>query len=310
MTLLIPPSETGSATTSLRSSILDYRQENGRTYHKYEDGRYILPNDEMEKDRLDLQHHMSLLTLDNKLHLAPIPEKVGRVLDVGTGTGIWAIDFADAHESAMVVGVDLSPIQPPFVPPNLTFEVDDVEKEWTFEQPFEFIHARMLMGSIRDWPKLFKQCFTGWMELHDMKFPIQCDDGSLTNDHAVYKWSSLMVEGMAKATTPITVTDRNKEWMKDAGFTDVKEVVYKWPISPWPKAEKEKRLGLWEQVNFLDGIHGFTMAIFTRLLRWSAEEVEVFMASVRKDIKDTKIHAYFPIYVTYGQKPGEKGTES
>ena len=43
----------------------------------------------------DLQHHMYSLTLGGKLFVAPIPEeqKLHRVLDLGTGTGIWAMDF-------------------------------------------------------------------------------------------------------------------------------------------------------------------------------------------------------------------------
>lgn len=34
-----------------------------------------------------------------------------RVLDLGTGTGIWAIDFGDMYPSAEVLGIDISPIQ-------------------------------------------------------------------------------------------------------------------------------------------------------------------------------------------------------
>jgi hypothetical protein len=34
---------------SLSSSIYDYRYENGRRYHAYRDGRYFLPNDEVEQ---------------------------------------------------------------------------------------------------------------------------------------------------------------------------------------------------------------------------------------------------------------------
>jgi tRNA G46 methylase TrmB len=104
-----------SSTASLSSSILDYRQENGRTYHRYKDGKYHLPNDDQENDRLDLQHNLFLLTFDNKLGLSPpnLPDsKVKRVLDLGTGTGIWAIDFGDEHPEADIIGVDLSPIQP------------------------------------------------------------------------------------------------------------------------------------------------------------------------------------------------------
>ena len=42
-----------SSTTSIGSSILRSRKENGRTYHAYKDGKYVLPDDETEKDRLD-----------------------------------------------------------------------------------------------------------------------------------------------------------------------------------------------------------------------------------------------------------------
>lgn len=44
---------------------------------------------------LDLQHTVWLLTLDAKLHLAPIKESP-RVLDVGCGTGIWSIEYGNA----------------------------------------------------------------------------------------------------------------------------------------------------------------------------------------------------------------------
>jgi len=300
-------SSSGS-TASLASSIRNYRIENNRSYHGYKDGSYILPNDEEEKDRLDLQHHMSLLTLDNKLYLSPIDSKIQTAIDIGTGTGIWAIEFAEAHPSAKVIGNDLSPIQPTFVPPNLTFEVDDAEADWTYSHGFDFIHARMLTGSFKNWPRFFQQAFKnanpgGWFELHDMCFPIQCDDASLTPEHAVFNWSKNMQEGMQKAGQPIDIGKSYKRLMIDAGFEDVTEVVYKWPISPWPKAEKEKTLGTWERVNFLEGLPGFTLAIFTRILGFSKEEVEIVMAGVRKDIRNKAIHAYFPIYVVYGKKP-------
>ena len=50
--------------------------------------------------------------MNNKLHYAPIGENPGRILDVGTGTGIWAIEMGDEYPSAEIVGTDLSPIQP------------------------------------------------------------------------------------------------------------------------------------------------------------------------------------------------------
>ena len=104
-----------------------------------------------------------------------------------------------------------------------------------------------------------------------------------------------MREGMNKIGQPLDIARHYKEMMIAAGFEDVHEVVYKWPISPWPKAEKEKTLGQWERVNFLDGLPAFTLAIFTRILNWSMEETEVMMAGVRNDIQNKSIHAYFPM---------------
>lgn len=101
-----------SLTASLSSSVKDYVFENGRRYHKYREGQYLFPNDETEQDRLDMVHHIFLLILGGKLASAPIPESPQRILDIGTGTGIWAIDMADEFPSAQVIGNDLSPIQP------------------------------------------------------------------------------------------------------------------------------------------------------------------------------------------------------
>ena len=44
---------------------------------------------------MDFFHHIYRLMLDGKLHRAPIDKNVQRVLDLGTGTGLWAIEFAE-----------------------------------------------------------------------------------------------------------------------------------------------------------------------------------------------------------------------
>lgn len=79
-----------------------------------------------------MHHELMLHLFDGSLHAAPVGKNPQRILDVGTGTGIWAIDMADQHPSAEITGTDLSPIQPSWIPPNCRFEVDDMELPWTF----------------------------------------------------------------------------------------------------------------------------------------------------------------------------------
>ena len=65
-----------------------------------------------ELDRLDLTHQMLRITMRNKLHFAPFDGKFAKILDVGTGTGIWAIEMADDYPDAEITGTDLSATQP------------------------------------------------------------------------------------------------------------------------------------------------------------------------------------------------------
>lgn len=112
-----------------------------------------------ELDRLDLIHMLVQLINDGQIHQAPIAKNPQGILDIGCGRGLWCIDMGDVYPSASVIGVDISPSQVTFVPPNVKFEIDDVEQEWTFRTPFDYIHGQYLMGAIRDWPRLLKQCF-------------------------------------------------------------------------------------------------------------------------------------------------------
>jgi hypothetical protein len=89
-----PGYETESATnasTSISSSVRDYAFEYGRRYHKYQEGRYLFPNDESEQEREDMKHAMIVNLCGGRLHYAPL-ENPHEILDIGTGTGIWAID--------------------------------------------------------------------------------------------------------------------------------------------------------------------------------------------------------------------------
>jgi hypothetical protein len=74
-----------AASTSISCSVRVFAFENGRRYHRFREGRYNFPNDDVEQEREDMKHIM-LTMLCQQLHFAPIGLNPQEILDIGTGT--------------------------------------------------------------------------------------------------------------------------------------------------------------------------------------------------------------------------------
>ncbi|KAJ5153955.1 uncharacterized protein N7500_009394 [Penicillium coprophilum] len=303
---------TSGYTASLLSDVKNYAYENGRRYHSYREGHYVLPNDEPEQDRQDLLHHVRNLVLSGRLFRAPLGDQIQRALDIGTGTGIWAIDFADSFPSTQVIGTDLSPIQPSWVPTNLRFVVDDAESEWLYSpsQPFDFIHARDLGGAIADWPRLLRQSYEhlrpgGWIELQEFEVMLKSDDDSIRLAPALCEFLERLTQASEAFHRPMNIAEGHRQRLVEAGFEDVRDDVYKVPSSVWAKDPVQKEIGRYNQCSLLMAVESYSLALFTRVLGWSNNDTQVFLAGVRRDIKNPAVHTYCKLHVVYGRKPSQ-----
>ncbi|EMT72066.1 Phosphoethanolamine N-methyltransferase 1 [Fusarium odoratissimum] len=265
--------DTESSTASMTSSILNYRTIKGRTYHSERgNAEYWASNDAQQNEVMDIIHHFLVLTLDGKLHLAPLKDDIKSVLDVGTGTGIWAIDFADEHPQAEVIGTDISPIQPSWVPPNVKFEIEDCTQPWTFSpDSFDFIYMRYLYGSISDWSALFQEAFRsckpgGWVESFEASPCLESDDDTVKDGSAMSEWGKFFIEGGKRLGRTFTILDDDlqKQGMEDAGFTDIQTRDFKLPIGSWPKDPKMQEIGNFAFAAMDQDLEGFVFR------RWSA----------------------------------------
>ena len=186
------------------------------------------------------------------------------------------------------------------VPPNLKFEVDDLEKEWTWSHKFDFIFARMMLGCFEDLPGMIKVAFDnlepgGYLELQDMALPARSDDGTLRDDSYLARWCKACLDAGENLGRPVFPVTEYVKYLADAGFEDVVEVQKKWPTNTWPLKREFKELGAWAYANIAGGLEGLSLAHFTRGLGWTPEETHVFCAHTRRDLRDPKIHAYWPM---------------
>ncbi|KAF8163351.1 S-adenosyl-L-methionine-dependent methyltransferase [Crassisporium funariophilum] len=147
---------------------------------------YLLPVDHDEVKRSDIHHRLLQFVFSGRSYVGPVKEALQfgqhrrglffllsfflsslifiyvflqSVLDLGTGSGSWAIDIADEFPRAEVIAVDLAPIQPRCVPPNCTFELCDLD-QWHIPYPdahFDFIHARSLHIGIHNYPRFLHE---------------------------------------------------------------------------------------------------------------------------------------------------------
>jgi ubiquinone/menaquinone biosynthesis C-methylase UbiE len=289
-------------TASVRSSIFEYNYENGRRYHAYKEGAYFMPNDEPEQERMNMQHTAQYLALRHRSYLAPIGDNPERILDLGTGTGIWAVEMGDRFPNAQIIGVDLSPIQTVWVPPNVKFEVDDIEEEWTFrENHFDFIFSKvMFAGSIADPRKYIQQAFRhcrpgGHFEMQELITRICSDHYEIPEDSSIQRWCQLMVEGIRVMGRRLDMPfEEMVDLMQEAGFEDVTIKPFRVPIGQWPADPVLKQAGRLQLLAMLEGIESLSLAVFTRCLHWEREEVEVFLAQVRTEFGRRRSCFYWP----------------
>ncbi|KAG6071978.1 hypothetical protein E4U16_005729 [Claviceps sp. LM84 group G4] len=295
-----------SATTSIASSVLKYRQIHGRTYHSDRfTTNYFIPNDDQQLESEELCHHFLTILLDDQLFLAPLEkDKIHRVLDVGTGSGIWAIEFADQVPNASVIGTDLSPCQPQWVPPNLCFEIDDASLEWTWDaNHFDFIHMRYIVGGIQDWKALLKEAYRccapgGWVESFEYEPEICSDDGTAEREPVFASYGELFREAGKVSNRPFFVEEIQKQAFDEAGFVE-KRVI---PIGPWAKDRKFAEVGRYSRAAMENDLQGYTQMLWQNLQR-PVEEYHVWLATMRKAMRNPKVHGYAMAQVVYGRKP-------
>ncbi|MCJ1380625.1 Secondary metabolism regulator lae1 [Xylographa soralifera] len=273
--------------------------ENGRWFHGYRKGLYMYPCDEAEMDRMDIYHKLFLVARHEQLHKAPLLQSPDiRILDVGTGTGIWAIDMAE-YPTAEVIGIDLVNIQPISIPPNLRFRVPrDYESMWSLgENSWDLIHLRMSYGGVGHWPEMYEKVFRhlkpglGHLEQVEIDLKPRCDDGTLP-ERPIMQWYNYLEDATLRGSKPIAYLPATRQTLQIQGFVDIEETIIRLPVNSWPTDPHERDIGRWYNLGLCEGLEAISLGPFTRVYQWPAEDVRKLVGEVKTAICNKKYHVY------------------
>jgi SAM-dependent methyltransferase len=232
--------------------------------------------------------------------LAPV-EQPGDILDVGSGTGRWAIQMAQQFPQASVIGLD---IEAPMLrqsavletqPENCVFVEGDVLKGLRFaDDSFDFVHQRLLMGAIPGpaWPGVVQELARvtrpgGWVELVEAA-PVPSNTPALNQLHA---WM-LAVTQMRGLDT--TISGRIDELLRQAGL---QQVVYR--DLPIPIGPNGGRLGHMAETQYDALFQTFKPILVARGMT-DAATFDNIMRRAHLEIAANRFIS--PYYIAYGQR--------
>ncbi|EGS22570.1 uncharacterized protein CTHT_0010390 [Thermochaetoides thermophila DSM 1495] len=215
------------------------------------------------------------------------------------------------YPGAEVIGTDITPIQPNWVPPNVRFEIDDANQEWTWsENEFDFIHLRTMLGTIADWKKFYQEAYRcckpgGWLEHHEEEPKWTGYNGEVTEDSPMGQWYKVFSEGGKKFGRTFTLIseDVQKKYMEEAGFVDIQVKDFKVPLDDHTDDAKEKELGACFGMVLHADLEGYVNYIWGAVMGWRKEEIKVYVTHLRKQMRDKSLHTWYPHRVVYGRKP-------
>ncbi len=301
-----------NSTRSLYDTDIEYLDIHGRRYC----ADYYMPNDQDEQLRLQVVNNIFLHILGNKLTTVPLhnPQKI---LDIGTGTGEWAMDMGELYPEAEVTGTDIAKIQASAVPPNVFFEFDEAEEVggWTWpENEFDLVHFRSMSGAFQDWSYMYKEAYKhlkpgGWVEIMDFDNFREFLDYFL-DDEDVTNWFQALTDATAKSGRPRGNAHLQPQMLHAAGFTNVSVSSKTIPFGTWPEEKQERILGGQFALTQVSAVEALCLRPFTEQLGWSAEEVRRVCDIVVQSIRSLGLDPErsrglsFGLKILVGKKPG------
>ena len=264
-----------------------------------------MPNDEAEQTRLAIAHQAYTLALGDQLTLGLIPRSAKRILDIGTGTGDWAIAVAERFPRAEIIATDITnAFLPPSCPSNVFFELDDAQNEWAYSKPFDFIHMRNLSGAFADWSAVYAEVSKnlrpgGSFEIIDRGF-IQFKKETPNSNTSIF--NGAIQSAAEKSGRPLDLNHLKKPILGSAGLSVVKTRVFEVPLGTYDPNPQKKVTGKMAMIAALEGLEAVSLRLLTKHLGWKEEDVRELCRKVQEEIRKPDARAFIAVQFVIARK--------
>jgi SAM-dependent methyltransferase len=284
-----PVAQTETVTAKVPLALLDTRRY-------LENSAYQLPKDEEEDNRLNFQHYALFHAIGNH-YVAPVSPPLHTVLDVGTGTGIWANEMATLFPASLVVGLDLSTssFREP-IPDNCFLRAGNVLTGLPFPDAFfSFTHQRLLTAGVPadKWPQVIHELVrvtrrNGWIEL------VETDSLMVDAGPATAKMHSLL-EVVAKSMGfDAMIIPHLGDFMVQERLQGVEMQPIRIPVGEWGG-----RVGSMMKRDFLSAINALK-GRYSTLAGITVAEFEQIVQAMSQEWED--YHSSCTFYAVYGKR--------
>ncbi|KAI1787183.1 S-adenosyl-L-methionine-dependent methyltransferase [Ganoderma leucocontextum] len=211
-----------------------------------------------ETTRLDDLNAAFKQLFGGNLSFAPLEElQPTAILEIGSGSGAWTIQAAEAFPQARVVAVDQNPIPPRALPPNVEYHKLDITQTFPFEdETFDIVHARLVLMHVPGADDVLRRAVQllkpgGWIIVEDP------DDGNMVDGGEplgpgmgafVGGWLKLL---RSRGAEPCFGRYLGSELRSSDSLAEVHVRKITIPISGKSDDEEENKLGLAWKVNML-----------------------------------------------------------
>jgi hypothetical protein len=143
----------------------------------------------------------------------------------------------------------------------------------------------------------------GWIEIQDIVPRVLSDDGTVTPEHGVTKFYSLLDPILREHYGyNIFIVEQIPDMLRNLGFVNVQQRVYRVPLGEWARDRRLRIIGGFLREILLE----FFNTMVSRPMVESGTprpDVEEALRQATIDAHNKRIHAYMTIHFIFAQKP-------